>query len=174
MQKTQSGQSYPNIGFDLQNDRGHEKNAFAKPVILTVAHIMVFQETHLAGHSFIAEGKRHGYRVWSVPAQQGQDALGRRTVNGGLTCVVKDGLPAYLVNSVSEDAGEALILQCGQWRVRGLWQRPSFVSAGGLTQHLLDAATAGYGVLALGDFNHLPTEGPLVAAGSAKAFAASE
>ena len=26
MQKTQSGQSYPNIGFDLQNDRGHEKN----------------------------------------------------------------------------------------------------------------------------------------------------
>ena len=133
---------------------------------------MVFQETHLAGHSFTAEGKRHGYRVWSVPAQQGQDALGRRTVNGGLTCVVKDGLPAYLVNSVSEDAGEALILQCGQWRVRGLWQRPSFVSAGGLTQHLLDAATAGYGVLALGDFNHLPTEGPLVAAGSAKAFAA--
>ena len=26
MQKSQSRQSYLNMGFDLQNDRGHEKN----------------------------------------------------------------------------------------------------------------------------------------------------
>ena len=139
--------------------------------------IMVMQETHLADHqlaSFTAEGKRQGYRVWSVPAKVGLDSLRRRTINGGLICAVKEGLPAYLVSSVSEDAGEALVLQCGQWRVCGLWQRPGLVSAGGLTQHLLDAASAGYGTLALGDFNHLPSEGPLVAAGCATAFAATE
>ncbi|CAE7807894.1 unnamed protein product, partial [Symbiodinium sp. CCMP2456] len=139
--------------------------------------IMVFQETHLEGHrlaTFSAEAKRRGYRVWSVPAQTGRDSLGRGTINGGLAVAVKDGLPAFLVNSVSEAAGEALVLQCGQWRVCGLWQRPALVSVGLLTQHVLEAASAGYAVLALGDFNHLPSEGPLVIDSSATAFAASE